>query len=335
MRYKILGETIFDIDGFKRVLLDVRVPDDILLVELDRLYKEWNEEGDFYFFVEEEYEMAFSVLKANSDKVEFFRHLLGDEDRSALLLSRYDEKLKAEKLAEEKLKARPLRALKKLAAQKATATAHAKKGEMEKERGVQLWKNGPFWADRNIGAENPWDSGYYFRWGDTVGYKQKDDKWESNDGRGARIKFDDAPTSGWPSILLQKDGVINSDEILVSKYDAAQGHLHGSWRMPTKHEFNDLCNKCDWTWTKKNGVNGYVVCGKDEYASKSIFFPCVGQGYGTQLLDFGSHGYYWSSVPSAGIHNSWSLELYSGNHVMNSYCYRYLGRSIRPVRSFK
>lgn len=334
MRYKILGETIFDIDGFKRVLLDVRVPDDILLVELDRLYKEWNEEGDFYFFVEEEYEMAFSVLKANSDKVEFFRHLLGDEDRSALLLSTYDEKLKAEKLAEEKLKARQLRALKTLAAQKAIATAHAKKGEMEKERGVQLWKNGPFWADRNIGAENPWDSGYYFRWGDTVGYKLKDGKFVASDKWGSKISFDYAPSIG-SRIVLQKAGRINNDEILVSEYDAAQAHLHGSWRMSTKHELDDLCYKCDWTWAKMNGVNGYVVHGKGEYASKSIFFPCAGQGYGTQLLDFGSHGYYWSSVPSAGILNSWSLELYSGNHVMNSYCYRYLGRSIRPVRSFK
>ena len=303
MRYKILGETIFDFDGFKRVLSEARVPDGVLLAELDRLYKEWKEEGDFYFFVEEEGETVFSSLKSNFDKVQFFRHLFSDEDRAASLLSVCEE-------------------------QQQRAERHAE----EQRSGVQLWKDGLYWAVQNIGAENPWDSGFYFMWGDTVGYKQKDDKWESNDGRGARIKFDVAPTSGWPSILLQKDGVINSDEILVSKYDAAQVHLHGSWRMPTKHEFNDLCNKCDWTWTKKNGVNGYVVCGKDEYASKSIFLPSSGQAYGTQLLDFGSLGYYWSSVPSSDSYNAWSLGFCSASYGLSAYSYRYLGRAIRPVQ---
>ena len=36
---------------------------------------------------------------------------------------------------------------------------------------VQLWKDGPYWADRNIGAKKPWDLGYYFWWGDMVGYE--------------------------------------------------------------------------------------------------------------------------------------------------------------------
>ena len=39
--------------------------------------------------------------------------------------------------------------------------------------GVQLWENGPCWADRNIGAAKPEGHGLYFWWGDTVGYKCK------------------------------------------------------------------------------------------------------------------------------------------------------------------
>ena len=38
--------------------------------------------------------------------------------------------------------------------------------------GVQLWENGPFWAECNVGASQPEESGYYFWWGDTVGYKR-------------------------------------------------------------------------------------------------------------------------------------------------------------------
>ena len=32
---------------------------------------------------------------------------------------------------------------------------------------VQLWEDGPYWADTNIGAEKPEDYGFYFWWGDT------------------------------------------------------------------------------------------------------------------------------------------------------------------------
>ncbi|MBQ0032318.1 MAG: hypothetical protein KBT68_05915 [bacterium] len=36
--------------------------------------------------------------------------------------------------------------------------------------GVQLWANGPYWAECNVGATKPEEYGYYFWWGDTVGY---------------------------------------------------------------------------------------------------------------------------------------------------------------------
>ena len=48
--------------------------------------------------------------------------------------------------------------------------------------GVQLWDGGPYWATTNIGAEKPEDYGYYFWWGDTVGYKRENDKWVASDG---------------------------------------------------------------------------------------------------------------------------------------------------------
>ena len=38
---------------------------------------------------------------------------------------------------------------------------------------VQLGEGGPYWATTNIGAEKPEDCGYYFWWGDTVGYKRE------------------------------------------------------------------------------------------------------------------------------------------------------------------
>ena len=40
--------------------------------------------------------------------------------------------------------------------------------------GVQLWENGPYWAECNVGATKPEEYGYYFWWGDTVGYARND-----------------------------------------------------------------------------------------------------------------------------------------------------------------
>ena len=66
-------------------------------------------------------------------------------------------------------------------------------GEFDKLRehkGVQLWKDGPYWAETNIGAENPWDYGYYFWWGDTIGYKRVKDAWVASDGSSSDFSFD-------------------------------------------------------------------------------------------------------------------------------------------------
>lgn len=52
------------------------------------------------------------------------------------------------------------------------------KGIEKMEHGrVQLWEGGPFWAETNIGADQPWEVGYYFWWGDTVGYKREHGAW--------------------------------------------------------------------------------------------------------------------------------------------------------------
>ncbi len=43
--------------------------------------------------------------------------------------------------------------------------------------GIQLWENGPYWAECNVGATKPEEYGYYFWWGDTVGYTRSGGTW--------------------------------------------------------------------------------------------------------------------------------------------------------------
>ena len=58
--------------------------------------------------------------------------------------------------------------------------------------------------------------------------------------------------------------------------DAAHGNWGGSWRMPTKDEYAELFEKCEWTDTTRNGVRGYLITSKvPGYTSNSIFLPCT------------------------------------------------------------
>ena len=124
-----------------------------------------------------------------------------------------------------------------------------------------------------------------------------------------------------------------SDSVLTPAHDAAHAQWGDGWRMPTRRELDDLCYKCDWNWTTMNGVNGYDVRGRGDYAFARIFLPCAGTGYGMSLSGSGSYGRYWSSVPGSDNYYSWSLGFHSGRHY-TGYNYRYYGISVRPVQGF-
>ena len=200
---------------------------------------------------------------------------------------------------------------------------------------VQLWENGPYWATANIGADKPEDYGYYFWWGDTVGYKWENQKWVASDGSSSNFSFsssNNTPTYYKDVSTLQSEGWITAESVLAPEHDAAHVHWGGDWRMPTYQEIIDLNNNCDWTWTTQNGVNGYVVRGRGDYSANSIFLPGAGYGYGTSLTDAGSEGCYWSSVPRPGIYNAGRLFSNSGRHGTYD-GNRYYGQSVRPLQT--
>lgn len=207
---------------------------------------------------------------------------------------------------------------------------------------VQLWEGGPYWATTNIGADKPEDYGYYFWWGDTVGYKRENDKWVASDGSNSNFSFGLSTTATYNKSIsaLQIEGWIVSKDgayILSSGHDAAHIHWGGDWRTPTNQEFDDLNSKCDWIWGSMNGINGYVVRGRGNYASASIFLPCAGYGLGTSsLYKADSLGYYWSSVPELRDDGVGARALffdlsYIGAGLLTS---RLFGYPIRPVKRF-
>ena len=220
---------------------------------------------------------------------------------------------------------------------KATVTAKTAAGNTIKFKvkivvrdGVQLWKNGPYWAETNIGADNPWDYGLYFWWGDTKGYSP------SSKGK---FSFNFYHTNSAiytcekSASELQSAGWLTSDGVLAPKHDAAHVHWGGNWRMPTRRELIKLVDKCTWKWTKKNGVKGWEVRGKGTYASASIFLPAAGHSGETSLYYAGSEGCYWSSVPYSDDNTAYELYFDSSDHLADDqYYFRDYGQSIRPVQ---
>ena len=216
------------------------------------------------------------------------------------------------------------------------SSVRERNGQPTWHKSVQLWEDGPYWAETNIGAENPWNYGYYFWWGDTVGYNRVKDVWEATDGSVSGFSFekDSMHTCGKDITALKQEGKITVDGILTMKYDATQVLWGGRWRMPTDQELRGLVNKCDWIWTTMNGVNGYVVRGRSDYTTASIFLPAAGIGYEDLLRNVGAEGYYWSSVPEPDDDGgSYGLFFHSAFYY-TSYYNRRRGMSVRPVQEF-
>ena len=83
-----------------------------------------------------------------------------------------------------------------------------------------------------------------------------------------------------------------------------------------------------------NGVNGYVVRGKGDYSSASIFLPFAGEGYGTSLDYAGLKGCCRSAVPYPDYSRSaWHFFFDLSRHYTGAkLCY--YGQSVRPLQGF-
>lgn len=172
------------------------------------------------------------------------------------------------------------------------------------------------WATCNVGASSPEESGDYYAWGET-GTKTSYDK-------------DNSVTNGKKLSKLRNAGIIDGSDRLTLSYDAARANWGGSWRMPTKTEYEELKDKCTWTWITQNGVTGYEVTGPN---GRSIFLPAGGGRIGASLHSAGHFGFYWSSTAGNGSRGSYYLLFDSGGRRM-LYWYdrnRYSGNTVRAV----
>ena len=204
------------------------------------------------------------------------------------------------------------------------------------------------WATCNVGADNPWDYGDYFAWGET--------ETKSKYGWGT-YKWCNL---GNPYILtkyntMSNRGTVDDNTTLEPADDAATANWHGAWRMPTQQEQTALCDSCYWEWTtdyNSKGVAGYIVykakadadMGKKKTSGRNIttlgtytlsdthiFLPTTGHRNGNNLDYAGSYGEYWSaSLEEGGSNCAWGMN-FELNDVGCYFNERYSGFSVRAV----
>lgn len=134
------------------------------------------------------------------------------------------------------------------------------------------------WANCNIGAEKPEDSGGYYAWGEIA---EKDQYLFSN------YQYYDDDNKSYTYL---------GDSICGTQYDVATSLWGNQWQIPTKLQMEELRRQCDWVSAVVNGVNGYKVFGKN---GNYIFLPAAGKKAPT-IRDYNSRGYYMTAtlVPS-------------------------------------
>mgnify|MGYP000824452182 CR=1 FL=1 len=161
------------------------------------------------------------------------------------------------------------------------------------------------WATCNVNASSSSGYGDYFAWGET------------------------STKSEYTKENSKTYGKTMGDIAGNSSYDVACANWGGSWRLPTQAEFEELKNKCTWTWGGQNGHKGYRVQGPNGY---SIFLPAAGLWDGTMPDNDGWYGAYWSST--GGGRGATILHFQDNCRGVGWGYGRYIGHTVRPVSEY-
>ena len=167
------------------------------------------------------------------------------------------------------------------------------------------------WANCNVGASEPQEYGDYFAWGEV---NSKDYFSPNNYQYYSNGNFVD----------------IGSD-ISGTEYDAATRNMGSDWRMPTKAEYEELINKCEWKFITYRRERGWKVTGPN---GNSIFLPVAGYMLNDWNDDASIYGHYWSSNITDNLREVYTLYASMSNYKMAyGYMNRFEGRTVRSVRS--
>lgn len=179
-------------------------------------------------------------------------------------------------------------------------------GEIDGHAYVDLGlPSGTLWATTNLGANNPWDYGDFFAWGDIE--PKKDYLYLGTGSPGGNIignKGRDAATNKWGD----------------------------NWQLPSKTQLYELTELCKWEKTTMHGRVGFSLTGLN---GNSIFIPLAGYKFEKKHNKRGERFGLWAGHNDDAA-DAWALEgldIGAGGYVYRAS--RHNGYSIRPVSNKK
>lgn len=214
-------------------------------------------------------------------------------------------------------------------------------------------------ADRNVGADNEYDIGYYFSWGDNVGYQAEEKDFDITTsllmGFGSfyksNYKYSDSTYTN-----MTKYNATDGKTVLDSVDDAAQYYMKGPWRMMTSEELNMLLDttkfdieiigidgKAETPLSMNNLRIGLKFTSKIKgFEGKYIIFPAAGAGVDDMAKDMHKTVSCWTSTRvSSNVKKCNILYFYpyidanTGEvkaSIKNTTSDRFYGRQVRGVR---
>ena len=213
------------------------------------------------------------------------------------------------------------------------------------------------WATMNVGATTVAGSyetcyGDYYAWGET---QPRYASITRSAAGSASFSWKNGYSSGYSS----DNYPTYTGTTLDAAHDAATANWGGTWRTPTKAEFEALAAACSGSsangqttvnlintiteggiyWLSRTqtiepaytGVAGLLFVSASDI-SKRVFFPASGSVYDTRLYDGGTNGFYWSSsLYTSDTYYAYNLDFSSYGVGPSDDTDRFPGRTVRPV----
>ncbi len=181
---------------------------------------------------------------------------------------------------------------------------------------------GLLWATCNVGADNPWDYGDYFAWGETQ--PKSSYSWE---------------TYIWgDSITFTR--YTHTNDMLLPEDDAATANWGGDWRMPTRSEWYTLVTSSLYTRTyvpnyQGSGRSGIVVtCRYGRCEGNSIFLPFAGQKLYSSRQEINKGHYLSGILQTERFAYGVKLDASTSTVMFIEGINRRIGASVRAVRQY-
>lgn len=183
--------------------------------------------------------------------------------------------------------------------------------------------SGTLWATCNVGADEPWEIGYYVAWGETGPESTNFYNWETYKyGINGRLtKYCSKSQDGY-------NGFTDNLTVLEASDDAATVNWGMGWRTPTYEELKELSDNTSKIWTTENGVQGWRCSSSN---GGSIFLPAGGYYASSEINLAGCVNYWSSSLKTDLPMSAHYLIADSDSFDYTSSLPRRFGANVRPV----